>query len=123
MPPYPIGLSADLDVTYGSFDFCWERIAENISTSGPVEVTDFLVGSDNLNRDGAINPGEDVRFTIEISNKGNFDYTAVNLIQLSSPQPEIVEDLNMRLRNAPLTVEMLPANSSYSWPYDTTTNA
>jgi len=122
MATYPMGLSADLDVSYGSFDFCWERIAENISTSGPVEVTDFFIGSDNLNRDGVVNPGEDIRYTLEISNKGNFDYTAINLMQLSSPQPEIVEDLNMRLRNRPLTVDMLPSNSSFSWPYDTTSN-
>ncbi|MGH1366226.1 MAG: T9SS type A sorting domain-containing protein [Calditrichia bacterium] len=123
MPPYPMGLSADLDVTYDGFDFCWEGIAENISTSGPVEVTNFFIGSDNLNRDGIVNPGEDVRYTLEVSNTGDFDYTAVNLIQLSSPQPDIVENLNMRLRYEPLKVETLPANSSFSWPYDTTSNA
>jgi len=120
VPPYPMGLSADLNVTYDGFDFCWERIGENISTSGPVVVSNFFVGSDNLNRDGVVNPGEDVRYTVEISNSCGFDYTALNLIPFSTPQPETLQNLKIDRQGYPITLDALPANSSYHWLYDST---
>jgi|GEM_PF-1164882 len=120
MPPYPMGLSADLDVTYGSFDFCWERIAENISTSGPLKISDFFVGSDNLNRNGIVNPGEDVRYTLEITNSSNFNYTALNLVPLSTTMPDVVQDLKIDRYGYPITLDVLPANSSFQWFYDST---
>jgi hypothetical protein len=48
--------------------YTWERIVEHITTAGPLEVSEPLVVSDNVNNDGIANAGEDVRYTIAVRN-------------------------------------------------------
>ncbi|MGH1362895.1 MAG: T9SS type A sorting domain-containing protein [Calditrichia bacterium] len=117
--PFSSGLTVDLDAEYqAGFSFLWEKAEQKLSTSGPVVVKRILVGSDNLNEDGNVNPGENIRYTLEVENRGSFNYPNVSFLQLSTPDRDAVK--NLKIVNGLQIVTTLPANASYSWLYNTT---
>lgn len=78
--PRSDGLTADLKVIYNSgFQITRERMARHITTGGSVEIREALIGSDNLNEDGQVNPGENVRFTLKLVNSGIQGFESVNI--------------------------------------------
>jgi len=114
--PAPSAVSADLDVTYQQgFDFLWEDIETTITTSGPVRIARAVIGSDNYNQDGIANPGENIRFTLEVENQGSFNYANLRINQIKALQPLLIQDLKV-VNNEPL-IASLPGNSSYLKPY------
>ncbi len=83
------GLNADLDVTYSSgFQITRDRIASNITTDGPLEITDVVFGSDNINDNGQVNPGENVRFTLKLRNNGGVSINDLNIYPIESTGPD-----------------------------------
>ncbi|MEL6821098.1 MAG: T9SS type A sorting domain-containing protein, partial [Calditrichota bacterium] len=109
------GLNADLDVTYSSgFQITRERIARNITTAGPLEITDVVIGSDNLNEDGQVNPGENVRFTLKLRNNGGVSINDLNIYPIESIGPNLTP--NFRSENGFQNFS-IPVQSEFSWPY------
>ncbi|MGH1362897.1 MAG: T9SS type A sorting domain-containing protein [Calditrichia bacterium] len=109
------GLTADLQVTYSSgFQITREHIARNITTGGPVRITAVNIGSDNLNEDGQVNPGENVRFTLTLANDGNAAFEELNIYSIETLQPAYTP--NFRAENG-FQNFFVPGNSQFSWPY------
>ncbi|MEL6821945.1 MAG: T9SS type A sorting domain-containing protein, partial [Calditrichota bacterium] len=112
------GLIADLEVTYTSgFQIKRERMARNITVGGPVEITDVLIGSDNLNENGQINPGENIRFTLNLRNNGGVSIQDLNIYPIGVIGVGLTS--NFRSENG-FQKFNLPAQSSFSWPYQET---
>ena len=75
---------ASLYVTATTIDslsrtFVWERIYENITTSGQVRLLNPRVFSDNINSDGIVNPRENIRYGFTIANQSPFPIGGVTL--------------------------------------------
>ncbi len=75
---------ASLYVTATTIDslsrtFVWERIYENVTTSGQVRLTNPRVFSDNINSDGIVNPRENIRYGFTIANQTSFPIGGVTL--------------------------------------------
>ncbi|MGH1362896.1 MAG: T9SS type A sorting domain-containing protein [Calditrichia bacterium] len=115
--PSPSAVSADLNVSYQQgFDFLWEDIDQSITTSGPVRISQALIGSDNTNQDGVANPGENIRFTLEVENQSAFNYSTVRINQVKVLQPSQISELTV-VNNEPV-IPSLPGNSTYFTPYN-----
>jgi hypothetical protein len=55
------------------------RAADYVTTLGPIQISGPVVFSDNLNSDGVANPGEDVRYGIEVRNGASKGITNLRL--------------------------------------------
>lgn len=69
--PLPYGVSVDLRIEYVSGQtLTWRTLVTRISTAGPVRVGSYSVASDNVNADGRVNPGENIRYVYSLTNGG-----------------------------------------------------
>ncbi|MEJ2637714.1 MAG: hypothetical protein P8184_20825, partial [Calditrichia bacterium] len=114
--PLTEGLYVDAQVNYsGGQSYTWHRIQEALTTAGPVRISRFILGSDNLNHDGAANPGENIRYTLEIENQTAFDFSDLLIRQT---EPAISPALqNLSAPRGDQIIPALTANSSFSWDY------
>jgi hypothetical protein len=86
LPQQSSGLSVDASVSYtNSLSTVWQGVANNITTAGPVQVTSPVIVSDNLNSDGIVNPGEDIRlgFTLVNNSTTALQNLSVTLVSTS----------------------------------------
>jgi len=85
--PQRDGLFLNLNVSYSTVPLIvWERVAENISTAGPVYVSSFRIASDNMNNDSIANPGENIRYVITLRNGSSSNLSS--LVLTPSPDSE-----------------------------------
>lgn len=57
----------------------WERVADNIPVSGPLRLMHPRVVSDNINSDGIVNPGENIRYGFTIASEAAFPHGGITL--------------------------------------------
>ncbi len=114
--PFSVGLCANANVEYQEgFAHNWQYLLKNITTSGPVKILSAIIGSDNLNHDGTVNPGENIRYTLDIENSASSGFSNVHVFQFRTLTPEFVSDLVMP--NGYHQISLLPPSGSYNWPY------
>lgn len=89
----------------------WPRIVERIPTFGPVEGLQLVVGSDNINSNGQVNPGENLRFTVQVGNGGPFPLQNLK-IRLQSPSPWVT------IQDPAIFVQSLAASDTVTTSYD-----
>ncbi len=94
--PQSEGLYLDAKVTYNTGQaYNWSGIVENISTAGPVSVINYSVASDNINNDGIVNPGENIRYVFSIENNSKFSFNNVQIIPTPNPEYNSVRITNL----------------------------
>ncbi|MEJ2636121.1 MAG: FlgD immunoglobulin-like domain containing protein, partial [Calditrichia bacterium] len=114
--PLSEGLYVDAQVYYsGGNSYTWQRIQENLTTAGPVKVSRFILGADNLNHDGIANPGENIRYTLEVQNQSAFNFSQLLVRQMELPGSQAVR--NFYAPNGNEVIPSLTANSKFSWDY------
>jgi hypothetical protein len=94
------------------------KIKDKIPLAGELEIVEPVIGSDNLNNDGIINPGENIRYTLRIYNHTNFDLTDLKIIphlELNSKLIDIYGTSNGG--STPITIQQIPPNSIFNWEY------
>lgn len=75
------GMSFDLSFTDAlGAPYTFPLVATNITTAGPLEAMSPQVFSDNLNSDGVVNPGEDVRYGFTVVNNSAFNVSGMTVI-------------------------------------------
>lgn len=100
------GLYLDLEVTYSdAFVICWRHIIEEITTTGPITITNSTINADNLNNNGTPNPGETVRFNFTVNNNSS---SSLPNIKLSSEPTTEIKTIDFGTLNA---------SSSYTMNY------
>ena len=105
--PQSEGLFLNLEVAHSNgSNVTWEHLADNVTTAGPVEVSAFAVFSDNLNDDGFVNPGENIRYGLTLRNGSTFNLANVAIIAEPDPESKVID------------LGTLNAHSSVSFPYD-----
>jgi hypothetical protein len=62
--------------------FRFERVLDLITTAGEVAISGPVIFSDNLNQDGLVNPGENVRYGFMLSNNTPFDLANLRVTPL-----------------------------------------
>ncbi len=70
-----------------SRNFTWDRIVDDFTIAGPVNVGRWKLFSDNLNNNGQINPGENVRYGIVANNATPF--TVSRLLVFPNSEPDV----------------------------------
>jgi hypothetical protein len=81
----PAALYADANIVDSlSRAFTWEHIYDGITTAGQVKVRSPRIFSDNINNNGEVNPGENVRYGFTVANLTIFPVSALRVM----PQPE-----------------------------------
>lgn len=102
-------LALDLHITdlYGHTTLL-NRHRERITVAGPLIINSLTVGSDNLNNDGAVNPGEDIRFGFTLRNSTTYN---LKVVRLSQVQP---------LNHAEKIVPEIKPGASATLAYDPT---
>lgn len=114
--PFNNGLWIDAEVAYqAGFSYTWDNLNKNLTTGGPLVIADALVGSDHLNHDGIANPGENIRYTLEINNNGNLAFSNIRIFQVKPLTPDFVT--NIEAPEGHHTIATLPGNTTYSWPF------
>jgi hypothetical protein len=69
MAPQQQGLYLNLAVQYANGrSLTLSHVADNITTTGPVKNAGYAVVADNLNSDGIVNPGENIRYIVSLKN-------------------------------------------------------
>ena len=87
-------LYIDLNVDYSSLgNVTWPAIKRNITVVGSVIIPNAIVGADNINGDGLINPGEVVRYILQLQNLAQAFLYDVQLEQLSTLEENYVQNL------------------------------
>ena len=119
--PMAMGLYIDALVNYcQDFNYNYEKIYEHLSTSGPVSISQFLSGSDNLNHDGIANPGENIRYTLAIQNFSSKQFSEVEIKQIKALEFQFIHNLNAPNGNE--VISNFSASDMYSWNYSETSN-
>jgi hypothetical protein len=107
VPVQAAGMYLSLDVRYtGGGRTVWERSIDNIAPAGPLNVVAVHVASDNLNGDGHINPGENVRITAGVQNGSPVNFSTVAFTSWLNRLPRTLQ------------IASLPAGATASIPYD-----
>ncbi len=76
----PVGLYVDARVTDNlQVTQTFDRVIDNLTTAGPVDLGLLEIFSDNLNNDGQANPGENVRYGLHVLNPTAFDFSNLRL--------------------------------------------
>lgn len=79
------GMYLNASVTDSSSSvFLWEHIREDITTAGSVVLENPYVFSDNLNSNGQVNPGENIRYGFTITNMTPFDLSILDVSPLTN---------------------------------------
>ncbi len=77
--PQNAGLKLDVDVLFlNNYNYTSYDVMQNISTAD-VDISNLIVASDNLNDDGIVNPGENIRYTFTLSNNSNENFSHLQL--------------------------------------------
>ncbi len=75
------GLYVDAQVTDNlQMTQTFERVLDNLTTAGPIDLDAFEIFSDNLNNDYKANPGENVRYGLRVRNQTTFSFSNLRLI-------------------------------------------
>jgi hypothetical protein len=78
--PLGEGIHADLNITYlGGHTARWSRIVDEISTAGPIDVPRYTIASDNINSDGRVQRGENIRLGITVRNGSQFGFSNIGV--------------------------------------------
>ena len=76
----PVGTYLALAVHYASGSSVeWPHLVDGITTVGPLAVDSFKVGSDNLNQNGIVERGENIRYTVALRNGTPYDLAGISL--------------------------------------------
>jgi hypothetical protein len=67
----------------------WEKVAENITIAGLVQITAAQLFSDNINSDGRANPGENIRYGVTTSNRTQFSLEALRVVPIGEPEVKL----------------------------------
>jgi hypothetical protein len=70
--------------------FQWERIDDNITTLGQLQIRSVRIFSDNINSDGIVNPRENIRFGISTYNPSTFGVGGLTLFSLLNGEFSVV---------------------------------
>ncbi len=81
----------------------------------PLNITSTIIGSDNINHDGIVNPGENIRYTLEIVNESDTAYTNVTILQWQPLEPQFV--INLDMPNGAYVVPIFNPGSTITWSY------
>lgn len=74
--PLSYGLSVDLRIQYVSGQtLTWRGLVRKLSTAGPVRASSYSLSSDNINSDGVVNPGENIRYVYTLTNEGSIAFS------------------------------------------------
>ncbi|NOX38269.1 MAG: T9SS type A sorting domain-containing protein [Calditrichaeota bacterium] len=95
--------------------YYWIKTVEGITTSGPVEIVKLMMGSDNINHDLIANSGENVRFTLELHNRGIYPYQDVSIALTDVLQPDYITDYSMP--NDIPTIKQIMPRQTVRWEY------
>jgi hypothetical protein len=99
----------------------FEKIKEKIPLAGNLEIVEPVIGSDNLNNDGLVNPGENIRYTLKLNNQTHYNLREVKI----TPSPGFNSKLiNFRGLSGdifevymPVVLPMIPAQAAFNWEY------
>jgi hypothetical protein len=72
----------DAEVFAGTSSLAYSRVVENVTTAGNIEILSPTILSDNLNNDGMINPGENIRYGFSILNSTAFTLSALTVLSI-----------------------------------------
>lgn len=84
-------LSMDAEVFSGATSFLYSPVVENITTAGNIEILDFTIRSDNLNSNGMVNPGENIRFDFSVLNSTAFVLSDLSVLAIPDEQGRTIE--------------------------------
>jgi hypothetical protein len=73
----PLNINVTVQTTFGTFEF--EKFRK-VTTAGPMVISALMVSSDNINSDGIINPGENIRVTASLHNGSAFDFSRISAV-------------------------------------------
>lgn len=77
----PVGLYVEAQVTDNlQMTQIFERVLDNLTTAGPVDLDAPEIFSDNLNNDSKANPGENVRYGLLVRNQTAFSFSNLRLL-------------------------------------------
>ncbi len=118
--PQHDALHLDIRVAYAnSLTMTWQRLAESITTIGPLRVVETEIVSDNLNSDGIANEGENIRYGITLANGSNINLSNIKIFPSFSIQKP---DVLLPALNAQTSLSMLydPNNPTTYFSFDAT---
>ena len=120
--PQHDALHLDMSVTYANAStMTWQRLAENITTAGPLRVVESEIVSDNLNSDGIANEGENIRYGITLANGSNINLSSIKVFpSISIQKPDVL----LPALNAQSSLSLLydPNNPTTYFSFDATSN-
>ena len=103
----PSGLIAEAVVSYpDGLVMQWPRVLENIATA-KIAISAYSVVSDNINNDGIVNPGENIRYGYSLTNESSLSF--IDLSITANPVSYPV---------ASIVIPMLPGNATQPLVYD-----
>ena len=100
-----------------------EKIKDNIALAGELKIVEPIIGSDNLNNNGIVNVGENIRYTLRLFNNTNFDLENIVIRQVNALETDLVnqyDDLTGAVSAefiTPVLIPQIPAQIYYSWDY------
>jgi hypothetical protein len=103
---FPLSMRVKASSTRGQ-SFMFNPLEDGIVTAGPVRIVMPVVFSDNLNSDGTVNPWEDVRYGVTVTNETPFTLRGITLRQMG-----------LRGESSIATMDSLPAGGSHVLRYD-----
>nr|NIV12968.1 hypothetical protein [Fodinibius sp.] len=84
----------DLNVDYqNGGNIKWPAIKNSITVVGSVTLPNAIIGADNINGDGFVNPGEVIRYTLKVENHSAFDLFDLKIEQLKAIETDYAHDL------------------------------
>ncbi|MDP1677922.1 MAG: T9SS type A sorting domain-containing protein [Bacteroidota bacterium] len=98
----------DAEVFAGTSSLAYSRVVENVTTAGDIEILSSTILSDNLNNDGLINPGENIRFGFSVLNNTAFTLNTLTVFAIPDEQGRT------------FTIGNLAVSGEYSRTYNST---
>ncbi len=126
LPCHPHGGYVNLSLTLpDGRTIRYPKAMDEIPLAGKLEVTRAIIGSDNLNNDGQVNPGENIRYTLELFNHSSYDLENIQLYTLGPKNREIVYTYGTNQVSGwtqaqelfPIAIPYISAHSGYNWEY------
>ncbi len=114
--PRPDGLYGDAQVRYANgATFSWPKVYVNLTTAGPVKIARLKLDSDNMNHDGIANPGENIRFTVDVQNRSGFDLSSLQIKALEPLERQYIN--NLYAPNGDKILSVIPNGTTGAWAY------
>ncbi len=80
------GMNVSASVRFASTEsYQWDQILEGVTTAGLLNFENFRIFSDNLNNNGDVNPGENIRYGFTTVNNSAFDLGVVKVAPSMEP--------------------------------------